>query len=444
MTPWSTPVMRLRGSATFSSLSNRNYRLFMVGQCGSMVGTAMQAVAQSWLILKLTGSGTALGVTVSLQYLPVLFLSGPAGVLLDRADRRRMLFLIQVLGGAQALALGVMTITGTIRLPTVYAFAATLGLINCIEQPLRQLFIFDVVDGENVSNAIALSMALNNISKFVGPAAAGMAIGAIGIGPCFLLNAVSFVAMMVAVARIRADELRTTAPQPRRPGQFREGLRYVRRSPALLGPLVVLGMLFGLSWQYEVLLPLFARYSFHGGAGMYGTMTAVVAVGCLIGGLMMASRPAVTDRMIMWSLVAVAACQFTLAATRWFPAALLVLTFSGVAGITAAGACNSLLQVRSTPEMRGRVMGLYAIAIIGTRPIGGPIVGFVAERTGPRWCLVFCGVAVLVVTLPLWAALNRAAARSPGHGLRIPAVVRTEPASLPTLPISVTVDAFDR
>jgi len=399
-------------SSMFSSMSNVNYRLFMIGQGFSMAGTAMQAVAQSWLVLKLTGSGTALGLVVTLQYLPVLLFGGHAGVLLDRVDRRRLLLIVQVVGGGQAAALGILVITGSIQLPAVYGFAVVLGFINCIEQPLRQTFIFDVVEGENVSNAISLSMALGNISKFVGPALAGVVIGAFGLGPCFFLNSASFVAMIITLVLMRipgAGQRSGLAPAA---GQFSQGLRYVRSSPGLLGPLVVLALMFGLSWQFEVLLPLLARFSFHGGAGMYGSMSSAVALGCLVGGLLMASLPAVDDRMIMWSLVALAAGQFALAVTPWYPVCLIILACSGAAGITAAGVCNALLQVRSSPEMRGRIMGLYAIAIIGTRPIGGPLVGSIAQHTTPRWCLMVCGAVVLLVTLPVCVWFSTAEARA--------------------------------
>src|SRR2546421_1175191 len=251
---------RAPGRSTFRSLQIRNFRLYLSGQVISMAGTWMQAVAQGWLVLKLTGSGTALGLVGTLQFLPMLAFGPMAGVLIDRTDRRRLYAATQAMCGATALVLGVLTATGLVRLWMIYALAACLGLVTAVDQPTKIAFLYDMVGPEDLTNAISLNQAMNNVGRIVGPAAAGITIGLLGIAPCFFVNALSFVAVIVALLMMRTDELHVSAPQPRKKGQVREGLRVVAAKPELCALLVMAALFFGLAWMSDVVMPLVARY----------------------------------------------------------------------------------------------------------------------------------------------------------------------------------------
>src|SRR3954451_19955969 len=231
---------------TFRSFKGRNFRLYMCGQSISMAGTFMQAVAQAWLVLKITGSGTALGLATLLQYLPMTLLSPVCGVIADRADRRRLLMITEMLLAAEALGMGVLVLTGRVELWMVYVLALVLGLISALEQPVRSTFLHDMVGTSDLSNAVSLNMALNNVSRASGPALAGLIIAGVGIGPCFIINSLSFVAVIVALFLMDPGDLHRTPPAPRKPRQFRDGLAYVGRTPQILALLLLACVYCGL------------------------------------------------------------------------------------------------------------------------------------------------------------------------------------------------------
>jgi MFS family permease len=413
------------GSRTFSSLKIRNFRLYFGGQLVSLAGTFMQTVAQSWLVLKLTGSGTALGLVTTLQYLPMLLLGPHAGVMIDRTDRRRLYMITQALSGAEALLLGVLAVTGTVQLWVVYLLAAVLGVITAFDQPLRSTFVLDMVGREDLPNAIGLNMALGNMSRVVGPALAGVTIATLGIGPCFLLNALSFAAVIAALLAMRPSEMHPVTLQIRQPGQVRAGLAYVRRTPELFAILLMSAVLFGLASEYEVILPLVARYTFHGGAGLYSLLTSMAGGGAVLAAFLAARQAKVSNRRILVSVVAcgVVTALAAVAPFLWLEAGLLVLV--GGTSTLFASMASATLQLRSDPAMRGRIMALWMITVFGTRPVGGLLVGIIAQQVGPRAAIGFGALAIFGIVLPLYRMLPE---RGPGDG---PADVDRHPAAVP-------------
>ncbi len=395
---------------TFRSLSNRNYRLFMVGQLVSLSGTWMQSIAQAWLVLRLTGSGTALGLVVALQFLPVLLFGPFGGVIADRFPKRRLLVLTQSIALTQAATLGVLVVTGTVELWMVYAMAALFGIVTAVDNPARQTFVLEMVGPANLTNAITLNSVVVNAARIVGPAIAGVLIAVVGIGICFLLNAASYVAVIVALLLMRAADLDPAPTQARAKGQLRAGFAYVRRTPQLLVPLVMMAIIGTLSYEFTVVLPLVAERTFGGGAGTFGIMTSAMGVGAVIGGLATAGRSREpSDRSLVQaaSIFGVVILGAALAPFLWLE--VLVLVLVGAASINVLATGNTTLQLRAAPEMRGRVMALWAVAFLGTTPVGGPIIGFISEHAGPRVGLGVGGVAALVAALLGWWLLVRPA-----------------------------------
>jgi MFS family permease len=404
------------GGGTFRSFRGRNFRLYMSGQSVSMAGTFMQAVAQAWLVLKLTGSGTALGFATLLQYLPMTLLSPVCGVVADRYDRRRLLICTEILLALEALGMGLLVETGRVELWMVYVLAAVLGLISALEQPVRSTFLHDMVGTSDLSNAVSLNMALNNVSRALGPALAGLIIAAIGIGPCFLINAASFVAVIIALLAMRPADLHRTPPAPRKPRQFREGLRYVGRTPKILSVLLLACVYCGLAWEFEVTLPLVAKFAFGGGAALYGLMMAAVGSGAIIGALGTARQPAPTNKLVVGAAAVSALVILAVSASPTVPLAIILLVCAGATGTTFASSASSLVQLEAAPEMRGRVMGLWAVAALGTRPLGGPIAGTAAQHFGPRAGLVVGALAVLLLGIPLWWLVSKLGSRKAPAG----------------------------
>ncbi|HSO97620.1 MAG TPA: MFS transporter [Solirubrobacteraceae bacterium] len=395
------------GRTTFAALAVPNYRRYYAGQAISLTGTWMQMTAQSWLVLTLTHSGAAIGAVVALQTLPVLLLGPYGGVIADRVDKRRLMITLQSVMGVQALVLGLLTVTGAVRVWEIAALAALLGLNNAFENPARQSFMLELVGPEHLRNAVSLNSVLVNCARTIGPAVAGLLIAGVGTGVCFLLNAGSFVAVVVSLAGMDSRALNPTAPAPRAGGQLREGLRYVRRTPELAVPLVMMGLVGCLTYEFQVSLPVMASRGLHVGARGFGFMTAAMGVGAVAGGLVMAAR----GRIGLRPLIA-AACAFgvSMAAAAGAPGLvieLIALAFVGGASITFMSTGNSTLQLGSDPAMRGRVMSLWFVAFQGSTPIGGPAIGAVMGALGARAGLAVGAATCLVVALLGWIALLR-------------------------------------
>ncbi|HSJ83844.1 MAG TPA: MFS transporter [Acidimicrobiia bacterium] len=390
---------------TFSSLRVRNYRLFFVGQCISLCGTWIQRVAQAWLVLELTGSGTAVGLVTALQFVPLLVLAPIGGVIADRISKRRLLVLTQGLASLSAASLGAVVLSGVVELWMVYVLAFILGIAGSIDNPTRQTFVLEMVGRGQLTNALALNSSLVNAARVVGPAIAGLLIVTVGIGWCFAINAASYLAVIAALYMMRADELESTPIQPRRPGQLREGFRYVRSTPAVLTPILMMAVAGTFAYEYQVVLPLMARFTFNGDAQTFTTMTSAMGVGAVAGGLYTASRqnrPAITLARIaaVFGMVQVLA-----GLAPNLVVALVALVALGAMGVSFIALGNSTLQLTAAPEMRGRVMGLWAVAFLGTTPFGAPIMGWIGEQIGPRWALGFGGVAVLLSAVVGWRGL---------------------------------------
>jgi MFS family permease len=384
------------GHDTFASLSNRNYRRYFTGQAVSVIGTWMQSIAQSWLVLQLTHSGTALGVVVALQTLPVLLLGPYGGVVADRVDKRKLMIGLQSMMGVLALVLGLLTVTGVVQLWQVYVLAVLLGLNNTFENPARQAFILEMVGPDHLRNAVSLNSVLVNAARAIGPAVAGVIIAVGGTGICFLLNAASFVAVVASLVRLDTDQLQPSPPARRAKRQVRDGLAYVGRTPQLAVPLLMMALVGCLAYEFQVVLPVVAEQTFHGGSQVYGFLTAAMGAGAVVGGLWVAARGHTGIRALSAS-AAVFGVVIALAAgapTLWF--ALVAMALVGGASVSFLAEGNSTLQLVAAPDMRGRVMALWAVAFMGSTPIGGPIAGWVADTFGGRAGLLLGAVACLV------------------------------------------------
>jgi MFS family permease len=376
--------MAALGRQTFAALANPNYRKFFTGQAISLVGTWMQTVAQSWLVLELTGSATKLGVVVALQTLPVLLLGPYGGVVADRLDKRRLMMALQSMMGVLALVLGLLSITHVVQLWHVYLLAFLLGMNNCFENPARQSFVLEMVGPKDLRNAVSLNSVLVNAARAVGPAIAGIIIATGGLGICFLVNALSFVAVVYSLASMDTSTLQRSAPAVRARGQLREGLRYVRGNPRLAIPLLMMAIVGCLTYEFSVTLPVLAKQTFGDQASTYGFMTAAMGVGAVIGGLYVAARGQTGIRSLRNSaaVFTVVLTGAALAPTLWLELVALALVGAASVGFLSKG--NSTLQLAASPQMRGRVMALWAVAFLGSTPIGGPIVGWVSEWLGGR------------------------------------------------------------
>lgn len=393
---------------TFSSLRVRNYRLYFAGQVVSVSGSWMQRVAQSWLVLHLTGSGIALGLVSALQFLPILLFGAWAGLVADRIDKRRLLMVTQSLMGLLALVLGVVTLTGLVQLWMVYLMALLLGAVTAVDNPGRQSFVMELVGRRQVTNAVSLNSAVFTASRIVGPAIAGVLITAVGTGWCFVLNAASFGGVLMALIAMDAGQLDRIGPSPRAQGQLMEGLRFVWSRPDLRTPLALLAVVGTLALNFTVVLPLLARNTFHGDASTYGTLFSVLGAGSLAGALFTASRREPSIRLLVGALGFFGLFMLGAAAAPTLPLEILALIPMGVAALVFQTTTTSLIQLRSEPALRGRVMALYSVVFLGTTPIGAPTVGWVAEHFGPRAGLALGGAAVLAAALiALWLSARR-------------------------------------
>jgi MFS family permease len=392
--------------ATFSAFAVRNYRLFFVGQVISITGTWMQMIAQSWLVLELTNSATVLGLVTALQWLPILVLGPWAGVLADRVDKRRLLMVTQVLSGTLALVLGSLVVTDVVELWMVLVIAGTLGVVSAIDMPARQSFVLEMVGPERLTNAVSLNTITMNMGRLVGPAIAGLVISYWDLAVCFIANGISFVAAVIALAVMRTDELQTTPPVQRSKGQLREGLRYVWATPTLRAPLLLMLAIGMFTYEFQVTLPVLARDTYGVGADGFGALQSAMSVGAIVGGLLFATRTDPTHRRLGLAAGGFGLIVLVLAAAPGFGAAIVVLPVVGLGSVMFLTLANSTLQLSAAPEMRSRVMALYTVAFIGSTPIGGPIVGAVAQAFGARWALVFGGTVAVVAASVAWRFLR--------------------------------------
>jgi MFS family permease len=406
-------AVRRFGSRTFAALAIPNYRRYYAGQAVSLVGTWMQTIAQGWLLLTLTGSGTALGALIAVQMTPVLVLGPYGGVIADRVDKRKLMMLVQGGMGTLALILGTLTATGVVQVWHVFVLAGALGLLTVFDNPTRQSFVLEMVGPADLRNAVTLNSVLVNAARAVGPAMAGILIATVGVDVCFLVNAVSYVAVIFSLATLDTAGLHPTEPTPRAPGQLREGLRYVRATPTLAIPLAMMALIGTLAYEFQVVLPVVARGTFNGGPETYGFMTAAMGAGAVVGGLIVAGSGRTGVRAIVRAATAFGIAILLAAAAPDLPFELAALTLVGACSVTFIAIGNSTLQLSTRPDMRGRVMSLWAVAFLGTTPLGGPIAGVVAQELGGRAGLVLGGVTCLVAAGLGVLALRRTRAFAP-------------------------------
>ncbi len=410
--PLVTRVIRA-GRVTFAALAVPNYRRYYGGQAISLIGTWMQMTAQAWLVFHLTHSSTLLGVIVALQTLPVLILGPYGGVIADRVDKRKLMVVLQSAMGVLALSLGLLTVTGMVTVPEIGVLACLLGLNNAFENPARQSFMMELVGAEHLRNAVSLNSVLVNVARSIGPAVAGILIATVGPGVCFLVNAGSFVAVVASLLTMNRATLSPTEPTPRARGQLRDGLRYVRSTPALAVPLLMMGLAGCLTYEFQVSLPVMAARGLSVGPAGFGFMTAAMGVGAVAGGLMVAARGKTGLRPLTLAAAgfAVAMGLATVAPTLGFE--MLALALAGAASIAFMSTGNSTLQLNAAPAMRGRVMSLWFVAFQGSTPIGGPVVGVIMAMLGPRAGLGLGAITVLLVAIGGLAALRRVSGSRP-------------------------------
>jgi MFS family permease len=398
---------------TFDSLRVRNYRLFFSGQVVSWTGTWVQWVATGWLILELTKSGFGLGLVTALQWLPVLVLGAWAGVVADRFDKRHLLIFTNVSSGLLSLILGIATVSGFVTLWFVIVIVFLLGIVTAIDNPTRQTFTFEMVGRHRLPNAISLNTATFTTARVIGPVVAGFLIAGIGIGECFLVNAASFVPITIALLRMDPSELATTGIVEQKPGQVREGLRYVLSVPILRSLLTIMAVVGTLQYNFQVILPVLAKQTFGGDATTFAFLGAVLGVGMFLGSISSAAFARAGRRYLLTAgfLLGLMSMLVGVAPNVW-SAALLMLPL-GAASMTFLATVNSALQLNSSDAMRGRVMAIYFVLFLGSTPIGAPIIGWIAETFSPRAALAFGGLATLAACTYGYYRLPHDRSRSP-------------------------------
>jgi MFS family permease len=402
---------------SFASLAVPNYRRYFAGQLISVSGNWMQMVAEIWLVLTLTGSGIAVGMTTALQFLPILLFGAWGGLLADRVSKRSLLVITQSLMALPALALWGLTAGGVVEPWMVFALVFLRGTVNAVDNPTRQSFVTEMVGPERVVNAVGLNSFLIHSARIFGPAGAGIMIATVGIAPCFLLNALSFTGMIVALRAMEPEELEPAPAAPRERGALRAGFRYVVATPALAVPLAMMALVGTLGFNFQVILPLLARLEFGAGAGAYSLLAVSMALGAVAGSLATGARNRVSSRMIAGAALAFGLLAAAAAAAPTLATAAVVLVPLGAASVLFAAGINSTLQLTAEPSMRGRVMALYSMVFLGTTPIGGPIAGALSGALGPRAALLLTAGAALTAAAGgyLWLR-GRRRRRMPGRG----------------------------
>ncbi len=386
---------------SFDSLVVPNYRRYFVGQLVSLSGNWAQMVAAVWLILSLTHSGFAVGLTTALQFLPMLLFGAWGGLLADRFPKRDLLIVTQLLMALPAVGLLAVSAAGVVAPWMVYLAALSRGAVNAIDNPTRQSFVIEMVGPDRVVNAVSLNSVLVQAARIVGPAVAGVLIATLGVVPCFAVNIASFGVMIVALWGMDPGRLHAAPTAGREPGAIRAGLRYVRRTPQLAVPLALMALVGTFGFNFQVVLPLLATFSFDGGAGAYAALVSAMGVGSVAGALIVGSRGRTGPRLIAAAALAFGGVALLAAAMPSIALEIPMLALLGAAAVTFAASVNSTLQLAVEPAMRGRVMSLYSVVFLGSTPIGGPLSGWLSEAYDPRVALLLAAVAGLAAA---WAA----------------------------------------
>ncbi|MEW2271651.1 MFS transporter [Streptomyces sp. SID685] len=401
------PTTPARKSSMFSSLKIRNYRLFFMGQVVSNTGTWMQRIAQDWLVLSLTGSSAAVGITTALQFLPMLLFGLYGGVLVDRLPKRPALLVTQSAMALSGLALAALTLTGQVQVWHVYLAAFFVGLATVVDNPARQSFVSEMVGPDQLHNAVSLNSANFQSARLVGPAVAGLMITGVGTGWAFLANGLSFAAPIASLLLMRARELYPVKRTPRGKGQLREGLQYVAGRPELIWSVVLVGFIGTFGFNFPVWLSAFADDVFHVGAGGYSLLNTLMAAGSLGGALLAARRGSARMRLLILAALTFGALEIvaSLAPSYWLFAVLMVPI--GICGLTVNVTANTTVQMATDPAMRGRVMSLFMMVFMGGTPLGAPVIGWITDTYGARVGFALGGIVSAVAAAVIGLVLAR-------------------------------------
>ncbi len=397
--------VRKYSKLTFSSLDIYNYKLFFVGQMLSLSGSWMQAVAQTLLMLQLTGSGLDLGLLIAAQYSPILFLGSFGGFIADRYSKRKILIISLSLACLLSFMQTIFVYYDIMTMWLLYWFAFTMGILTAFEHPANQSFIFEMVGKEHIKNAVSLNASMTNVARIIGPSLTALLVPTFGLAICFFINAISYVGVLVALFMIRGDLLRPVRHASEKKSGVITGIRYIASNPRLRYNILMIFVTGVFTFEFAVTLPLLAEFTFHDGRDGLAMLYAALGIGSVLGGLYAASRMktslhAVTNTGIGFGLaVLFAAFAPTLSI------ALLAMVPVGFLSINFLSLANSLLQIRTAPEMRGRVMSLWSISLLGSTPFGGPIIGAISQYVSPRWGLAVGGIAAIAISV--WIILVR-------------------------------------
>ncbi len=389
-----TRVKRASGQ-TFRSLHVRNFRLFFTGQLISQVGNWLTLIAQTLLVLKLTGSGVALGLLAAAQFGPVLLIGAFAGLVADRSDKRRLLIWVQTFAMFQSFALAALAFSGHPPLLAIYGVAVLGGIATAFDNPARRSFVVEMVPEADITNAVSLNSALMTSARVVGPALAGLLVSTLGFGWAFALDGVSYLAVIAGLWLMDPTQIRGAPITPRGKGQVREGIRYARTIPEVWVPLIMMAVIGTLAFNFQTILPLFTTRDLGGSDVTFTLLMSVVSVGSLVGALAAARRTSINVSLVSWSAVAFGVGLGLLALAPSQPAAFAIGLLVGVSSITFMTTSTAIVQIRSDPSMRGRVLALQAIVFLGSTPIGAPIVGLVCQHLGARYGLALGTIAAI-------------------------------------------------
>jgi MFS family permease len=403
----------------FAALTSRGYRIYLMGQSLANTGSWMQSIAQDWLIFSLTHSSTAVGITMALQFLPILVLGLHTGAIADRLPKRRILLTTQTLNAIAAGTLAVITIAGLTRPDDVYAFAFAAGLIFAFDSPARQAFVAEVAPVDRLPAAIALNAAVFQSTRLVGPALASVIIASAGSGWAFAANAACYIGPTIGLLLLRPSDIRPAPPLAHEPGALLAALRYVRKRPDVATTIFLVGMLGTFGLNFPIVLTAMAKSAFGGNAGTYGLFNIVLAVGSLAGALLAGAAARPRPRAIALSALAFGLAQAVAAIAPDMAVFLTLLIVMGFVNLAFQAMANAYVQLAADPEMRGRVMGLYMLVFIGGTPIGAPLVGMLTSHFGARAGMLACGAvpAAAAVVMAVVTARRKAAA-VPGRAPR--------------------------
>jgi len=386
-------------SPTFRAFKVRNFRLYASGAIVSNIGTWMQRVAQDWLVLELTHSGTALGIVTGLQFLPALLVSPYAGLIADRFPKRKVLTITQVAMGAIALILGTMTVTGIVQTWHVYALAFLFGIGTAFDAPTRQAFVVEMVGKDELSNAVGLNSASFNAARLIGPGLAGLLIHWIGTGPVIIINGFSYAAVILSLHLMRTNELHTPKVAAREKGMIRDGMRYLWRRPDLMMVLVAVFFAGTFGLNFQMTSALMATSAFHKGAGEYGILGSILAIGSLAGALLAARRVRTRARLVIGAALAFGVMVVVSGLMPTYLSFAVMLPLVGFTALTMLTAANATMQLGIEPTMRGRVMALYMTVLMGGTPIGSPFIGWIGQEFGARYTLMVGGGLTILGTV---------------------------------------------